>query len=162
MINIIPATTNDILAIQEIARPTWVKTYQDILSDEQMEYMLDMMYSTESLKKQISDKNHTFLLACEDGVVLGFVAFEIEAEKVKLHKLYILPQQQGKKIGEQLIKEVERRTAEANKTAVQLNVNRFNKALNFYKREGFEIVEEVDIEIGNGYLMEDYVLEKRV
>lgn len=161
--DIVIATTNDIKTIQEIALPTWKVTYSEILSAEQMEYMLEMMYSNESLTTQLSDKNQTFLFACEDNKKLGFVSFEIgNDDKVKLHKLYVLPDQQGKRIGETLIKEVEKRTVEAKKIAVQLNVNRFNKALNFYKRVGFDIVEEVDVEIGNGYLMEDYVLEKRV
>lgn len=162
MITIRTATRNDINTIQEIALPTWKVAYQDILSEEQMEYMLNMMYSTESLREQLADKNHIFLLACEDGDTLGFVSFEIGLTNVKLHKLYVLPQQQGRKIGELLIKEVEQRTADAKRNAVQLNVNRFNKALNFYIREGFQVIEEVDIEIGNGYLMEDYILEKKV
>lgn len=164
VMDIITATTNDIETIQNIALPTWKATYSEILSSEQMEYMLEMMYSNESLTAQLSDNNQTFLLACEDNKKLGFVSFEVvgNEDKVKLHKLYVLPDQQGKRIGETLIKEVEKRAAAAKKIAVQLNVNRFNKALNFYKRVGFEIIEEVDVEIGNGYLMEDYVLEKRV
>lgn len=162
MIEITPATINDIEVIQNIARPTWGIAYQEILSDEQMQYMIDMMYSTESLKNQMENEGHVFLLACENETPIGFVSFQLGEEKVKLHKLYVLPQQQGKKIGEKLIKEVERKTSEAGRKSVLLNVNRYNKALHFYKREGFNIIEEVDIEIGNGYLMEDYVLEKRV
>ena len=73
-----------------------------------------------------------------------------------------MPETQGKGFGIQFINEIEKRAQEANNKLLFLNVNRFNKAQYFYKKLGFEIAYEEDIEIGNGYLMEDFVMEKKI
>jgi ribosomal protein S18 acetylase RimI-like enzyme len=73
-----------------------------------------------------------------------------------------LPETQGKGIGKKVIDEIEKLALDNNSTALILNVNRFNTALGFYKKIGFEVVDEVNIDIGNGYLMEDYVMEKQL
>ena len=73
-----------------------------------------------------------------------------------------MPETQGKGIGKKVIDEIGKLALENNSKALLLNVNRFNTALGFYKKIGFEVIEEVNIEIGNGYLMEDYVMEKKL
>ena len=73
-----------------------------------------------------------------------------------------MPQTQGKGIGKTLIDFIENVAKENHSTALSLNVNRFNKALHFYQKLGFEIVGEVNIELDHGYLMEDYVMEKKI
>ncbi|MFT5964452.1 MAG: GNAT superfamily N-acetyltransferase [Flavobacterium sp.] len=73
-----------------------------------------------------------------------------------------MPQTQGKRIGNTLIGYIEKLAIENHSTALSLNVNRFYKACAFYHKKGSEIIKEVDIEIGHGYLMEDYVMEKRL
>ncbi|RXM47192.1 N-acetyltransferase, partial [Flavobacterium sp. YO12] len=78
----------------------------------------------------------------------------------KIHKVYLLPETQGKGYGKIVFDLIEKLALENNSTALLLNVNRFNTALNFYKKVGFDVKEEVDIEIGNGYLMEDFVMKK--
>jgi ribosomal protein S18 acetylase RimI-like enzyme len=73
-----------------------------------------------------------------------------------------LPETQGKGIGKKVIEKIEKLALENHSTALSLNVNRFNSALNFYKKTGFEIINEVNIDIGKGYLMEDYVMTKKL
>ena len=80
----------------------------------------------------------------------------------RIHKIYILPESQGKGIGRLLIDEIQKLAQKNNSVLLSLNVNRFNKALSFYQKTGFEIVAEENIAIGNGYLMEDYKMEKKV
>jgi GNAT superfamily N-acetyltransferase len=102
-------------------------------------------------------------LAKEENEVLGFASYEHnydQKQQTRIHKIYILPQTQGKGIGKFLIDAVENLATENNSLALSLNVNRFNKALTFYQKIGFEIVAQVDIELEHGYLMEDYVMEK--
>lgn len=164
MIRLFEATTQDLKTIQEIAYQTWPATYGKILSKEQLNYMLSQFYSEESLKNNVQNGHH-FLLAKEDNIALGFVSYEHNYKQepvTRIHKIYILPQTQGKGIGKLLIDAVEDLAKENHSVALSLNVNRFNKALTFYQKIGFEIISEEDIEIGRGYLMEDYKMEKKL
>lgn len=164
MISIIKATTADLKIISEIAHKTWPLTYGEILSPAQLEYMLDAFYSDTALRANM-ENGHEFILAKEDNICLGFASFEHyyqNKDTTKIHKIYILPETQGKGIGKLLIDYVSQFAKENDATWLLLNVNRFNKALTFYQKLGFEIIEEIDIELEHGYLMEDYVMEKRI
>jgi len=165
MIVVEKATINDIPIIQDIAHATWPSTFEEILSKQQIEYMLEMMYSTESLIEQIETKKHLFFLAKENKSPLGFVSVELNYQnelKSKIHKIYMLPKAQGKGIGKILMQKAEELAQENNQKSITLNVNRFNKALNFYEKLGYKNSKTENIQIGNGYLMEDFVLEKQL
>jgi ribosomal protein S18 acetylase RimI-like enzyme len=163
MLTIIPATATDYQTIQDIAHRTWPVAYGEILLKVQLDYMLDAFYNEEALKDSVANKGHHFILAKEGEEILGFASYEHQYEQknqTKIHKIYILPQTQGKGIGKSLIDYVEKKAKEDDSELLSLNVNRFNKALYFYQKMGFKIVEEVNIELEHGYLMEDYVMEK--
>lgn len=165
MITISEAGLNDIKTIQKITNITWPITYGEILSKEQLDYMLDLFYSDEALTKQIQNKEQLFYLISDSEATIGFIGIEHNYKNepaTKIHKIYLLPETQGKGIGKKVIDEIGKLALDNKSTALILNVNRFNTALGFYKKIGFEIKEEVDIEIGNGYLMEDYVMAKRL
>jgi ribosomal protein S18 acetylase RimI-like enzyme len=165
MITISEAVLSDIKQIQNIVDITWPITYGKILSKEQLDYMLGLFYSNEALTLQYNKKEQLFYMIYEDGTNLGFIGIEhnYSGETLtKIHKIYLLPETQGKGIGKKVIDEIGKLASDNNSTALVLNVNRFNSALGFYEKIGFEIVDEVNIDIGNGYLMEDYVMEKRL
>lgn len=165
MITISEAVNSDIKIIQDIVYITWPITYGKILSAEQLKYMLDLFYSEEALMDQFEKNEQLFYLITEEETVLGFIGIEHHYQKenkTKIHKIYILPQTQGKGIGKMTIETIGKLALENNSTSLLLNVNRFNKALHFYEKVGFKSIDEVNIEIGNGYLMEDYVMEKRI
>jgi GNAT superfamily N-acetyltransferase len=149
--------------VQDIAFKTWPGTYGDILEPKQVEYMLDKMYSLPVLRTQ-QEKGHLFYLFREDGHPLGFMGIEPHAEpdSLKIHKLYVLPEAQGKKVGAQLLAFAELIAKSNQLRRIFLNVNRHNKAKDFYESRGMTVFREENIDIGNGYLMEDYVMEKRV
>jgi ribosomal protein S18 acetylase RimI-like enzyme len=153
------ATQSDIPVIQKIAEITWQATYTSILSKEQLKYMLHLIYATEALEKQMRDGHHFYVLT-EQTETIGFIDVEkINDTKTKLHKIYLLPDQQGKNYGKLLINYAIEKAKENNSTALQLNVNRHNKAKNFYDKLGFRVKYEDDIDIGNGYFMNDYIME---
>jgi len=159
---IIRATPIDIPAIQTVANATWPATFKEILNADQIAYMLNWMYSDEALSKHIADPNHSFWLFQHDGQTLGFAGIEHHyhgAKATKLHKIYVLPATQGMQIGKQLIHHVIQEAVNAGSTSLLLNVNRYNTATGFYEKLGFQIIAEEDIDIGNGYLMEDYQME---
>lgn len=163
MIEIVTATANDYRTIRDIAYQTWPIAYGEILSKAQLDYMLEAFYNEDVLKDSVANKGHHFILAKEDEETLGFASYEHhynQKAQTKIHKIYILPETQGKGIGKRLIDFVENVAGENHSTSLSLNVNRFNKALSFYQKMGFEITTEVNIELDHGYLMEDYVMEK--
>jgi ribosomal protein S18 acetylase RimI-like enzyme len=158
------ATKNQLPLVQELAQKIWPNTYREILSVEQLRYMLDKFYSLESLKLQLHS-NHVFLLIQEKNTFLGFLDYELDYEKsgkTKIHKIYVLPETQGQGIGKLFFIYVEEIAKKANQKGILLNVNRFNKAVGFYENLGFNKTQTLDIQIGNGYLMEDYVMEKEL
>jgi len=153
--------------IWEIAVATWAETYKDILEPEQIEYMLQMMYSPDALDEQMNELGHHFFLIkkAESENWQGFVSFEHNykgTDTTKIHKLYVLPECHGTGMGRILVDKVADQARTKGNTAISLNMNRNNKTLGFYKHIGFEIIAEEDIDIGNGYLMEDYIFEKKV
>jgi len=155
------ATKSQLPIIQGLTYQIWPIAYGEILSKEQLEYMLHKFYETSYLESQI-DNGQVFLLAEENGTPYGFASYELNCDatnKTKIHKLYVLPETQGKGLGKQLVEFIKNIAKQHQNEAVFLNVNRFNKALSFYEKLGFKNIETIDIEIGNGYLMEDYIME---
>jgi GNAT superfamily N-acetyltransferase len=163
MITVKPAKKRDISAIKKLAEIIWPPTFSFILTTNQIQYMLNWMYSDESLTRQMED-GCVFFLAYMDDQPIGFASWQKVSDKEgKLHKLYVLPEMQGKKAGSTLLQTVIHYSVDQKILVLILNVNRFNrKAIDFYLRTGFSIVKEEDIDIGGGYYMNDYVMQKQL
>ncbi len=158
-------TDSNFTDIRAIANEVWPKTYGSILGQAQFDYMMEMMYSIASLQLQANEKQHHFILAKENEIAVGFASYEFncnQTSKTKIHKIYILSTQQGKGIGKILLDYIAMEAGKHNNTALFLNVNKYNPAQHFYKKLGFEITEEEVIDIGQGYVMDDYVMEKSI
>lgn len=153
----------EIEVIRTLIHRIWKPTYREILSEEQMDYMLDMMYRHDVLLEQMQ-AGHIFLIITEGGTPVGFAGYECDykGEKgtCKLHKIYVLPETQGKGIGKILLHTIAEEASEAGQQRLLLNVNRYNKAKDFYAKLGFSIVAEEDIDIGSGYFMNDYLMTR--
>jgi ribosomal protein S18 acetylase RimI-like enzyme len=165
MVTISKATATDFNTIRTIAHKTWPSTYGKIITKEQLDYMLDMFYSDETLGNNLNEKNHFFLLATENENCLGFASYENNFDnknKTHLHKIYVLPEAQGNRVGELLIEAVENAAKNNHSVAISLFVNKFNRAITFYQKKGFKIVSEVCQDIGKGYVMDDYAMEKEL
>lgn len=151
--------------IRAIAEEVWPKTYGAILSEQQLEYMMNMMYSVASLQTQANEKQHHFIVAKENNRAVGFASYEFDCDqtnKTKIHKIYVLSTQQGKGLGKLLLDYIVKEAKKHNNKALFLNVNKYNRAQHFYKKLGFEIAKEEVIDIGQGYVMDDYVMEKEI
>ena len=154
-----------LLVIRNLAYTIWPSTYGEILSKAQLEYMLDSFYSITNLEKQM-DNGQVFELLFEETNTIGFVAYEFNCnfEKfsqplTKIHKIYLLPEMQGKGFGKFMIDEIVRIAKSNNQKGIYLNVNKYNSAKFFYEKLGFVILKEQVIDIGNDYVMDDYVME---
>lgn len=158
------ATVNDAEAIIDIASQTYWSAYGEILTKEQIEYMLGTIYTLDTISTQIRDGAQTFILLSEGDEPVAFAAYSPRTERpeiYKLHKLYCLPKTQGKGYGKILINTVFEKVKEAGKNTLDLNVNRYNKAKQFYEKMGFAVAYEEDVPIGR-YWMNDYVMRKEL
>lgn len=163
MIEIRKAFLEDINLIRELTFRVWPQTYAATLSQEQIDYMLELMYSEASLTRQMTEEGCNFIIVYENGNPVGFASFsKVETGIWKLHKIYILPNQQGKGTGRLVIDYIINTIKLQAAKALQLQVNRYNKAKDFYEKLGFSVIKIADFDIGNGFFMNDYVMEKKV
>lgn len=165
MLVIREATINDIPEIVEISFQTWFKTYENIISKEQIDYMFGEMYTPEALWKQMDFLGHRFYIAEEDGVPVGFASMSEmihESDKTaKVHKLYLLPSTHKKGYGKMMLLYLEDVLRTENYRFLILNVNRNNPAYHFYLKLNYSIRETIDIPYGD-FMLNDYVMEKNI
>lgn len=165
MIEIRQAKTTDVALIQQIAHKTWPTTYKGIVPEMQISYMLDLFYATNVLEESMTQKEHLFLLCYEGENCLGFACIENnyqEKSVMRLHKLYVLPEAQGKKAGQMLIQKITEISKAIRMERISLNVNKYNNAIGFYEKMGFEIIREEIVPLDFDYVMDDYVMEMKV
>lgn len=149
-------------AIAKLARIIWHECYPNIITREQIEYMLDKMYSLETLRAEFENGIH-YLRLLIDGELSGFASFgpTEQTDAIKLHKLYLNSRLHGRGLGTALLKQCENQAGKLRARRLLLNVNKRNtKAIAMYQRNGFSIAEAVVLDIGNGFVMDDYVMSK--
>lgn len=159
-VSIREATVADIPLIYRLALETFPATYRDIISAGQIAFMMDWMYSAESLRQQMR-QGHRFFVGEVDGHPAGYISLRREsAACFHLEKLYVLPAAQGTGLGRRLFERAvaEARGAQPGAERMELNVNRHNRALSFYEHMGMRRDRQGDFDIGNGYFMNDYIM----
>ncbi len=121
--------------------------------------MLEWMYNTEKLEEQINGNIQFIILENQDSLAIGYASFEkTEDGNGKLHKIYTHPDFKQKGGGSVLLNEIINIAHSMNVKVLELNVNRYNTAVEFYLKKGFTIKEEIDLDVGNGFFMNDYVM----
>lgn len=165
MYHIRKAEKNDCSLINTLALQVWEPTYGKLLSSEQLEYMFDRMYSIPSLKNQM-ESGHIYYILYNDEKPVGYLSIEKESKDIfHLQKIYVLPGEQGSGAGKLLIQKAEQHVTENAETSIcfiELNVNRENKAVDFYRKMGFVVDRQGDFDIGNGFYMNDYIMKKTI
>jgi GNAT superfamily N-acetyltransferase len=159
-INIEKANISDIPMIIKLAKEIWPGSFKDILSAHQIAYMMHMMYSENSLKNQMND-NQVYLFIKIDEKLVGYASYELNykhTDKMKVHKIYLSEETRGKGIGKSVFHYLKDVATLNSLNVITLNVNRYNTAISAYEKIGFVKSYVEDIDIGNGYLMEDYVM----
>jgi ribosomal protein S18 acetylase RimI-like enzyme len=159
----IPASESDILTIQQLAQSIWLAHYIPIIGEAQTVYMLDKMYSAPALKQQM-ESGLQFYLWYEEALPVGFAVVDVtNYDHGFLSKLYLDEKYRGKGIAGQFLQFLERQFGSAEKKEIQLTVNRQNiGAINFYFKAGFKIIRCADFDIGSDYLMNDFVMSKKL
>ncbi len=151
--------------IAGLADTIWHAYYIQMISLQQIDYMLDKFYSEDALQRQIEEGQQFYKIDTDAGIS-GFVSISSKsASEYFIHKFYLLPQHHAKNLGTQVMQLIMEliRTDSGHETEVRLTVNRQNfKAINFYFKNGFTIEKVEDFDIGNGYFMNDFVMLLRL
>ncbi len=162
-VDIRPITPPDVPAIAALAREIWQATYPGIITQEQIDFMLEQRYGHERLYDDLEDLHKWLDQAFHDGRRVGFAFSEIYKGEFKLDKLYIHPDVQRRGVGGQLIAHVAERAKREGYPCLILQVNKRNvNAINSYKKYGFEVRTVTVDDIGGGYVMDDYVMETKL
>ena len=156
-IEFIVAADYQLLEIQKLAKTIWPRVFGEILSMEQLDYMLDLIYSQTALERQKME-GQVFVLVKKDNQFIGFLAYQVFKERTKIHKLYLLPEEHGNGYGIAMINFVIDIVKAIPQSILYLNVNKYNKAKLFYEKFGFILTAEEVIDIGKGYVMDDFVM----
>jgi len=160
------ADTSDLQTIHEMAEVVFRKTYRTILSAEQMDYMMEWMYSLPNLEDQLT-RGHVYYIAWAEDEPQGYVSVRkdsVDADGTEvwhLEKLYLMPSAQGLGLGSWLLgiaRQHVKDSKESENARIELNVNRNNPAVGFYRNQGLTILRQGDFPIGNGYYMNDFIM----
>ena len=152
------AAPSDIPLLQALAREIWRTHFPGIISTAQIEYMLDRMYATETIDREMQ-AGTCWELICEGANTVGFLSYSYDATaaRVKLHKLYLQVDRHGQGLGRASLSHVMEIAAALGAREVSLCVNKKNqKAIRAYERAGFTIAEAVIGDIGGGFVTDDY------
>lgn len=163
MFRIKQAAISDLPVVQQLAHSIWPKTYAEILSANQLAYMLELIYALPALEEQFSTQGQTFLILEYSGEPIGFASYsltDLEKGTYHLHKIYIDSTFLGQGTGSYFLQHIINLVKAAGGKDLQLNVNRHNKAKHFYEKGGFTVLRQEDIPIGEGYFMNDFVMGK--
>ncbi len=159
----IEAKEKDIPLIQILAKRSWEAAYAQILSPEQIEYMLKTLYSQNEITLQIQSSDYHYYLIFDDmnNSFEGFIGYENSYQEytTKLHRIYLVPESKGKGIGKSAIDFLKEKVSSGGDRRIILNVNKNNPAKKFYESQGFSVFNEVVVDIGNGFVMDDYEME---
>lgn len=161
MFSIRKGDADDRFLINELASQIWEPTYGKILCKEQLDYMFEMMYDPENIRKQMTEQGHRYFIASIDGVPSGYISLERKDDDTFIiQKIYALPRCQGTGLGRYMVDEAVKHLKEIHPGPfmIQLYVNRENPAVGFYKHLGFYQLATRDHAIGNGYYMNDYIM----
>lgn len=159
-----PATPVDVGLLQELAGRIWRISYAGMLSPAQIDHMLGWMYEAGRMTHEMA-AGVVWEIAEIGGRPVGYLAWEMVADgrTLKLHKLYLLPEEQGRGLGQAMLRHVFTAASTRGADAVELGVNRRNeRALRAYRRAGFEIVDSVCTDIGGGFVMDDHILRRKL
>jgi GNAT superfamily N-acetyltransferase len=157
------AAKGDLWLIRELAQIIFPATYENIVTGDQIDYMMELFYTPEALLAQ-QQSGQVFLIIYFEGKAAGYASYtRLNAEgDFKLNKIYLDYRIQRRGLGKFLLQNVIDRVKAEGGRSLQLNVNRFNKAVGFYRAMGFQVLKEEILDIGSGHFMDDFVMETKI
>lgn len=153
--------TADLFKTAKLAEKIWHECFQGIITDAQIDYMVEKFQSYEAMSSQIESQDYRYFSVTNDGELCGYFAVKPETDsRFFLSKLYLKKEKRGCGIARLMINRVFKEAVDAGKKSVYLTVNKHNShAIAVYEKIGFKIVDSPATDIGGGFLMDDYVME---
>jgi GNAT superfamily N-acetyltransferase len=153
-------TAADVDAVSALARTVWQATYPPLISQAQIDTMLAERYAPQPIRDQLDYPRHAWQVARQSDALVGFAHALCDETGCKLDKLYVHPDHQHHGIGAALLQEIAGWARGQQAHRLWLQVNRGNtQAIRAYEKYGFRIVASRVFEIGNGFVMDDHVME---
>ncbi|MEQ1513299.1 MAG: GNAT family N-acetyltransferase [Lysobacteraceae bacterium] len=160
-----PLTGSDFDVLAQLADTIWRAHYSSMISMAQIDFMLDGRYAPERLRGYIDSQDRWLWLLRVAGMPAGYCSCSLaeETDAIKLEQLYLLADYKGQGLGGRMLRHVEAKARALGRTRLFLSVNKGNTdSIAIYRKSGFVVREEAVFDIGNGYVMDDYVMEKRL
>jgi len=146
-----------------LIREIWREYYTPLIGAEQVEYMLDQFQSVDAITRQMIQENYRYYCIFCDGQPAGYYAARpCDDHRVFLSKLYVAAKFRGRGLGKQMLQHLIDAACADGATTIWLTVNKYNPSVDIYRKLGFVITQEIVTDIGNGFVMDDYVMEKEV
>ena len=158
-----PLREADIPALVALARDTWLKHYTSIITLAQIEYMLSQRYSPDVIRAQLANPDVWWDKLLLGGELAAFAQYERGKAPgtIKIDKLYARHSLRGRGLGSALLRHIEQKARTLGCTRLELQVNKNNvSAIGAYRKNGFEIAHSAVFDIGNGFVMDDYIMAK--
>ena len=150
----------EINVVAELGTKIWHEHYSSILEPAQIDYMVDKFQSANAVALQINDQGYEYYLIKDEDSVVGYIGLVMETDRIFLSKLYIAKEARGKGLASKAFVFLTELASSNKKQAIWLTVNRYNSgSIAVYEKKGFIKVREQVSDIGNGYVMDDYVME---
>lgn len=156
-------TKEQICTLAAIADEVWHEHFVSILSSEQIDYMVDKFQSEHAMTDQLKNQGYEYYLLKLKDTDIGYTGIRKDEDKLFLSKLYILKEFRGKGYASEAFQFLEGLCVKRGLLSIWLTVNRYNEnTIAVYKKKGFEIIKTQVADIGNGYVMDDYIMEKNI
>lgn len=148
----------------ELANEIWHQHFSGIISDCQIDYMLEKFQSYDAMKRQICEDGYQYFLMKDDnGGFFGYFAVAPKDNDLFLSKIYIKKESRGNGYARKAVEFIKNLVREMSLNGIFLTVNRGNAdTVKIYKKMDFQIIDKVDTDIGNGFFMNDYIMRLEV
>jgi ribosomal protein S18 acetylase RimI-like enzyme len=160
-----PLEPRDFAKVAALARTIWLAHYTAIITKAQIEYMLGGRFTPDNLSRYLGANDRWMEVLERNGELIGYCSYALTPTpgEMKLEQLYLIPDLHGRGLGKLMLDHVERRSVALGCSVLMLTVNKQNdKALKAYRRAAFSVRAEIVVDIGQGYVMDDYIMEKRL
>jgi len=160
-----PLTEADFEVLSSLARTIWRAHYSAIISLAQIDHMLAGRLTAENLSRYVNSSERWLELLLLDSRAVGYCSYALQPddETLKLEQIYLLPELHGRGLGGVMMRHAVSRARALGRTRLVLTVNKRNTgSIGVYRHHGFAITEDVVTEVGNGFVMDDYIMEKRL
>lgn len=163
-LRIVPADTAELLYnIAALADDIWHEHFTPIIGTAQVDYMLDKFQSVDALNRQIMKEGYEYFVLIYEYLMAGYVGIREDEDALFLSKLYIHEECRGKHITTNVMNYLTALCKKRGLNKIWLTCNKHNeKTLAVYHHLGFETVREQVTDIGNGYVMDDFILEYQI